>query len=225
MRAERYLRQIPLLGKEGQEKLERSTVLVAGVGGLGSPVAYYLASSGVGRLILVDDGRVELSNLNRQILYGVDDVGKPKVHAASKRLRELNPDIDIVPRNERISSKSVGDLLEDVDVVVDCLDNFTARYTLADAAWNMGVPFVHGAVEGMYGQITTLIPGKTPSLREIFPSVGDKKEIPIIGPAAGVVGAIEALEVIKLIAGIGEPLAGRLMVVDLTDYSFETISI
>ncbi|NPA47412.1 MAG: HesA/MoeB/ThiF family protein [Thermococci archaeon] len=224
---ERYLRQIPVLGEEGQERLRDSTVLIAGLGGLGSPAAYYLAAAGVGRLVLVDDGAVELSNLNRQILHRERDVGRSKVESAAEKLSELNPTISIVSMTTRITPDNSLDLLKEAgaDVVVDCLDNFTARYALADAAWRLGVPFVHGAVEGLYGQVTTILPGRTLSLRELFPKVGDREDIPILGPTAGVVGSIEALEAIKLITGAGKPLLNRLLIVDLTDYSFEVVSL
>jgi len=222
---ERYLRQLPVLGEEGQRKLRNSTVLVAGLGGLGSPVAYYLAAAGVGELVLVDEGDVELSNLNRQILHWEKDVGKSKVESAGEKLSALNHEVRLRLVKGRITRETAGELVRDVDVVVDCLDNFRTRYLVADAAWDEGVPLVHGAVEGLYGQVTTVVPGQTLKLRELFPNVRDRENIPVVGATAGVIGAIEALEVIKLVTDVGKPLLNKILVIDLTDYSFEVVSI
>ncbi len=222
---ERYSRQIPVLGKEGQERLARATVVVAGLGGLGSPVAYYLAAAGVGKMVLVDEGDVELSNLNRQIIYRHSDVGKSKVEIAAVRLSQLNPEVLIKPLKLRISEDNVGSIVKGADVVVDCLDNFGTRYVLAEATWDEGAPLVHGAIEGTYGQVTTIVPGVTPRLKEVFPRVRDRTGIPVIGATAGVVGAIEAMEAIKFITSVGRPLTNRLLIIDLSDCSFEVVSI
>lgn len=224
---ERYDRQIMILGEEGQEKLKNSKVAVVGVGGLGSPVAYYLAAAGMGTLLLIDEQTPELSNLNRQILHWEEDLGEnPKPISAKWKLERFNSDIKIETFVGRLSGGNIDEVLEGVDVIVDCLDNFGTRFLLDDYAHRKRVPLVHGAVEGTYGQVTTIFPGITKSLREIFPNVREKKEkFPILGATAGVVGAIQALEVIKLLTGIGEPLINQLLIVDLAFNIFDVIEL
>ncbi|WP_148883117.1 ThiF family adenylyltransferase [Thermococcus aciditolerans] len=224
---ERYDRQIMIFGREGQEKLKGSKVAVVGVGGLGSPVAYYLAAAGIGRLLLLDEQEPELSNLNRQILHWEEDLGKnPKPLSARWKLERFNSDIEIETFVGRLSEENIDGVLEGVDVIVDCLDNFETRFLLDDyAQWNR-VPLVHGAVEGTFGQVTTVVPGVTKSLREIFPRVGKKKEkFPILGATAGVVGSIQAMEVVKLLTGIGEPLLNKLLIVDLAFNTFDVVEL
>ncbi len=223
---ERYDRQIMIFGEDGQERLKSSKVAVVGVGGLGSPVAYYLAAAGV-NLLLVDDQSPELSNLNRQLLHWEEDVGKrPKALSAKWKLERFNSDIEIETYTGRLDETNIDDVLENVDILVDCLDNFETRYLLDEYAHRKRIPLVHAAVEGFYGQITTIIPGRTKSLREIFPNVKKKKgKFPIIGTTAGVLGALQAAEVIKLITGAGEPLANRLLIVDLSTNTFEVIEL
>ncbi|WP_461865951.1 ThiF family adenylyltransferase [Thermococcus sp.] len=223
---ERYDRQIMIFGEEGQERLKNSKVAVVGVGGLGSPVAYYLAAAGV-NLLLVDEQKPELSNLNRQILHWEEDLEKnPKPLSAKWKLEHFNSDIRIDTFIGRLTSENVGEVLKGVDVIVDCLDNFETRYLLDKYAHKKGVPLVHAAVEGLYGQITTVIPGETKSLREIFPNVRKKKgKFPILGGTAGVLGALQAVEAIKLITGIGRPLTNKLLIVDLANNTFEVIEL
>ncbi|WP_461863088.1 ThiF family adenylyltransferase [Thermococcus sp.] len=223
---ERYDRQIMIFGEDGQERLKSSKVAVVGVGGLGSPVAYYLAAAGV-NLLLVDDQSPELSNLNRQLLHWEEDVGKrPKALSAKWKLERFNSDIEIETYTGRLDETNIDDVLENVDILVDCLDNFETRYLLDEYAHRKRIPLVHAAVEGFYGQITTIIPGRTKSLREIFPNVKKKKgKFPIIGATAGVLGALQAAEVIKLITGAGEPLVNRLLIVDLSTNTFEVIEL
>ncbi|NJE85416.1 adenylyltransferase [Thermococcus sp. CX2] len=224
---ERYDRQIMIFGKEGQEKLKNSKVAVVGVGGLGSPVAYYLAAAGIGTLLLIDEQEPELSNLNRQILHWEEDLGKnPKPLSAKWKLERFNSDIKIETFVGRLSEENIDSVLDGVDIIVDCLDNFGTRFLLDDYAHRRRVPLVHGAVEGTYGQVTTIFPGITKSLREIFPNVREKKEkFPILGATAGVVGAIQAMEVIKLLTGIGEPLINQLLIVDLAFNIFDVIEL
>ncbi len=223
---ERYDRQIMIFGKEGQEKLKNSKVAVVGVGGLGSPVAYYLAAAGV-NLLLIDEQTPELSNLNRQILHWEDDLGQnPKPLSAKWKLEHFNSDIIIETFVGRLTRENIDRILGGVDVIVDCLDNFETRYLLDEYAHKRGIPLIHAAVEGLYGQITTIIPGKTKSLREIFPNVQRKKEkFPILGATAGVLGTLQVVEVIKLITGVGEPLANKLLIVDLASNAFEVIEL
>lgn len=224
---ERYDRQIMLFGTEGQEKLKRAKVAVVGVGGLGSPVAYYLAAAGVGTLLLIDEQEPELSNLNRQILHWEEDVARnPKPLSAKWKLERFNSDIKIETFVGRLSEDNVDEVLEGVDVIVDCLDNFETRFLLDEYSQRKGIPLVHGAVEGTFGQVTTIVPGKTKSLREIFPSVKEKSgKFPIIGATAGVIGSIQAIEVIKLLTGVGEPLLNRLLLVDLAYNNFDVVEL
>ncbi len=224
---ERYSRQIILFGEEGQEKLKSATVLVAGAGGLGSAVLYYLVAAGIGKLIVIDDGLVELSNLQRQILYTVDDIGKPKVLAAAEKLRKLNPHVEIIPVNKRITKELLEEYIEDVDIVVDALDNWEARAVLDSVCYKNNIPYVHSGVEGFYGQITFIIPGKTPCLRCIFPmkKLGEKRVIPVVSTTPGILGVLEANEVIKYVVGIGEVLSNKLLVYNGLYNMFEVIEI
>ncbi len=221
---QRYARQIPLIGLDGQRKLARTSVLIVGVGGLGTAVATYLAALGIGRLVLVDGDRVSRSDLNRQILYDEDDVGKPKALVAAIKLKKFNPFIEVVPVAEELNEKNVDELVKEVDAVVDALDNWRTRFLLNDRCVAYRKPLVHGGVEGFYGQITTIIPRKTPCLRCIYPSSPrEKSEIPIIAPVAGVVAMYQAMEVAKLVLGIGDLLICRMMIVDMLHNRTEII--
>jgi len=216
---ERYNRQIlfKAFGKEGQKKLKASHVLVAGVGGLGSPVAMYLAVSGIGRLTLVDSDRVSLSNLNRQLLHWEENIGQEKVLSAKDKLLKMNSSIHVRAVHSRIASGTCAPLLEEVDVVVDCLDNMPARYILNQACVERGCPLIHGGVYGMMGQLTTIIPGHTPCLECLFPRRPEVKEdipLPVFGPTAGLIASLQSLEVIKLLSGIGETLQGKLLYIN-----------
>lgn len=224
---ERYDRQIMIFGTEGQEKLKGSKVAVVGVGGLGSPVAYYLAAAGVGTILLIDEQTPELSNLNRQILHWEEDIGKnPKPLSAKWKLERFNSDIKIETFVGRLTEENVDEVLDGVDVIVDCLDNFETRFLLDDYAHRKGVPLVHGAVEGTFGQVTTIVPGVTKSLREIFPNAGKKEgKFPILGATAGAVASIQVLEAIKLLTGLGEPLLNRLLIVDLAFNTFDVVDL
>ncbi len=208
--AERYQRQITLWGMEGQESLRRARVLIAGVGGLGTIIAAYLAAAGVGFLRLVDDDQVELSNLNRQLLFQTTDIGREKTVAAKEKLQLLNPDIRIEGINRTLDDKTAGDLIQDIDLIVDALDNFTTRFLLNGAAFIHHLPLIHGAVRGFFGQATTLIPGRTACLKCLFAQSPPRKIFPILGGTCGVIGAIQATETIKVLTGQGEPLANRL---------------
>ncbi len=224
---ERYNRQIIIFGEKGQEKLKSSTVLIAGVGGLGSAVSYYLAASGIGKLIIIDEGLVELSNLQRQILYTVDDIGKPKVFVAAARLRKLNPHVEIVPVHRRLTRELLEKYIEEVDVVVDALDNWETRVILDSVCYKNNIPYVHAGVEGFYGQITFVIPGKTPCLRCIFPirKPREKRVIPVVSTTPGILGVLEANEVIKYILGIGDILSNKLLVYNGLYNMFEIVEI
>ncbi|OPY27058.1 MAG: putative adenylyltransferase [Methanomassiliicoccales archaeon PtaU1.Bin030] len=229
MSRERYSRQIALpgFGEKAQDQLMDSAVGILGVGGLGSPAAYYLAAAGVGHLILADYQRPDVTNLNRQILHWVEDIDqRSKPASAAWKLKRFNPEIMIEVREEEVSSSNIGKVFEGVDVILDCLDSFAPRFILNEHSLSEGVPFVHAAVEGLHGQITVIEPGLTPCLRCLVPNLPPKKEsFPILGAAAGVFGSLQAAEAVKLITGAGEPLLSKLLVGDLQYNSWETIAI
>ncbi|HOW05635.1 HesA/MoeB/ThiF family protein [Methanospirillum hungatei] len=210
----RFERQLPLIGPEGQKKLENSTILIAGAGGLGSPAATYLALAGVGELIIVDDDRIQESNLNRQFLHAASSVGLQKVYSAEATLGSLAPDTSVVAYPGRIDEGSADRLVADADVVIDALDNYESRFVLQKAAWNAEVPFIHGAVEGFSGQMTSIIPKKGPCLSCLIPAVPPSGKVPVIGATAGVIGSMQAMEAIKYLTGIGTMISGRLFLWD-----------
>jgi molybdopterin-synthase adenylyltransferase len=224
---ERYQRQISLndFGKEGQEKLKNSRVLIAGAGGLGSVVSIYLAAAGIGTIGLIDNDTVEISNLNRQILYGDSDIGTQKVIAAKKRLQNLNPGIDIRDTDVTIDEGTIDSVTAGYDVIVDAMDNFPARFLLNRAAIKRNIPFIHGAVSGFEGRATTIIPGETPCLKCINPRVPELKPPPVLGVTPAVIGSIQATEVIKYIIKTGKLLTGRLLVYDGLTMEFMIVKI
>ncbi len=227
MTEERYLRQLRLIGRRGQEKLREATVLVAGLGGLGSPVVLYLSAAGIGRLLLVDDGRLELSNLNRQILYSVNDLGKSKALVAAEKVRSLNPSVSVEPYVMKVQNEKFEELVRQADVIVDCLDNWAGRLTLDRLAWIYSKPLVHGGIAEFYGQATTILRGITNCLKCILSVtsgyVGEPPQV--LGPTPGVIGAIQAAEVIKLVTGIGEPLFNKLLIMDLKRGEFTMLEV
>jgi adenylyltransferase/sulfurtransferase len=213
---QRYDRQImlPEIGKEGQEKLKNARVLVAGAGGLGSPICIYLAAAGVGFIRIVDHDTVDLSNLNRQVLHWNRDVGRSKVESAGEKLGKLNSDITLEALDETIGEENVTQLTEDVDLVVDAMDNLPTRYLLNKTAITRGIPFFHGAVYGLEGRAMTIIPGEGACLRCMYRGDVPAEKFPVIGVAPGVIGCIQATEVIKYILGIGDLLVNTLLVYD-----------
>ena len=213
----RYSRQILFseLGRKGQEKLKDSHVVVAGMGGLGSPAAINLACAGIGHITIIDNDLVELSNLNRQILHGDRDIGEKKVISAQRKLAELNPAIQITPVFERIAETNVVDLIKGASVVIDAMDNFETRYVLNSACVKEKVPFVHGGVWGLMGEVTTILPGETPCLACIYPEVPPmERPFPVFGVTPALIAALQAMEVIKLIADFGVLLKGKMLCVD-----------
>ena len=225
---DRYARQmiLPGIGREGQERLKTSRVLVAGVGGLGSLSSLYLCAAGIGHLTLVDRGRVQLPDLNRQLLYGEKDVGEIKVVAAEKRLRGLNSQTEIVPILKEIEEETVSELLRDIQIVVDGTDNFRTRLILNKACHSKGIPFIYGGIFGLKGSVTTIIPGRTPCL-ECFLTKGEETRLPIpaIGPVVGMIASIQVMEVLKLILQLGDLLAGELALYDGGRMSFRKLTI
>ena len=212
----RYDRQIMItgFGEKGQEKLKQAKVVIAGSGGLGSAVSIYLAVAGLGTMRIVDHDRVELSNLNRQVLHWDSDQGRKKIDSAAEKLSLLNPGVKIEPVEEMINEANISRLVAGFDLVVDAMDNLPARYLLNKAAIANHIPLVHGAVYGIEGRAMTIIPGETAYLRCIYLGLVPQEKCPVIGVTAGVIGCIQATEVIKYIAGVGQLLTNRLLVFD-----------
>ncbi|MCD6243007.1 HesA/MoeB/ThiF family protein [Candidatus Bathyarchaeota archaeon] len=220
----RYSRQImiPNWNVEGQIKLKNAKVTIVGVGGLGCPVALYLTAAGIGRITLIDKEKIELSNLNRQILHWSVDIGKFKTFSAIEKLSKLNPLIKFESYEEEIERESIRELIKGSNVAVDCLDNWKTRFILNEACVSERIPLVHAGVHSWYGQITTIMPGKGPCLRCILPKTPKEEEkFPVLGVTAGVLGLLEALEAIKIIVGLGKPLVGRILFFDGETLSFQ----
>jgi adenylyltransferase/sulfurtransferase len=211
---DRYRRQILLFGEDGQERLKSATIFIAGAGGLGCPVALYLAAAGVGTITIVDNDVVEKTNLNRQILHYDRDIGKKKVKSADEKLREINSDITVNAVDATIGKSNVSRLVGKASGIVDAMDNFPARYLLNKTALKKKIPLFHGAVRGLYGQATTIISGKTPCLSCIFPHAPPKETVPIIGATAGFIAMVQATEVIKFHINEGDLLTNRLLIWD-----------
>jgi adenylyltransferase/sulfurtransferase len=207
---DRYKRQIMLFGEEGQKRLKKATIFIAGAGGLGSPISIYLAVAGVGRIVLADKDSVELTNLNRQILHFNSDIGERKTTSALRKLKELNPDVTIEVIDTTIDETNVLELIRDADGIVDAMDNFPTRYLLNSAAYTKKIPFFHGGIRGLCGQATTFIPGKTACLSCIFPHPPPPEVFPVVGVTPGLIGMVQANEVIKYLTGTGELLTDRL---------------
>ena len=221
---------MPGIGKEGQERILKSKVLVVGLGGLGSSVAYYLAAAGIGMLGIVDYDFVDITNLNRQILYKEEDLGKSKTEIAKDELKRLNSEIKIIPYHLRLTKENIGEIFKKYDIIVDCSDNFDTRYLINDIAVLFSKPFVHGALLGYEGHVTTIDVKKGPCYRCLFkepPPSGTTpccREAGVLGALAGVVGSIQSLEVFKLVLGIGNPLVGELLTFDVLKSSFRKIN-
>ncbi|ENO2630161.1 TPA: ThiF family adenylyltransferase [Salmonella enterica subsp. enterica serovar Muenchen] len=229
----RYSRQIlmPEIGVSGQTKLLNSRVLVVGCGGLGAPVSLYLTAAGIGNIGLVEYDEVDESNLQRQVLYTTDDLGKEKIILAKKRLEALSPCTNIEIYNEKLTIHNALEIISKYDVVVDCTDNFNVRYIIGDACYLSGIPEVYGAVFRFDGQVTILNTKNSPTYRELFPIKPSSMDIMkaseggIIGTLPGIIGAIQANEVIKLIIGTGNTLEGRLLVLNALTMNFKTIKL
>jgi molybdopterin/thiamine biosynthesis adenylyltransferase len=219
----RYGRQIlhPAFGEEGQKRLKNSHVVVAGLGGLGCAASIYLACAGVGQLTIVDRDSVELSNLNRQVLYCDEDIGKHKTSAAAQKLAKLNPSVELVPMYEKISPENVQRIIRGADAVLDGMDNFEGRLALNFGCVAECIPFVHGGVSGLNGEVTTIIPGETPCFSCIFPTPPQEREIiPVFGVTPAIIATLQVMEAIKLLSGFGNSLAGRMLYINGTAMSF-----
>jgi sulfur-carrier protein adenylyltransferase/sulfurtransferase len=229
----RYSRQvlIPEVGQDGQRRLLDSKVLLIGAGGLGSPIAFYLAASGVGTIGLVDDDVVDESNLQRQILHTTDRIGVPKVDSARLAITALNPETRVVGHRERLTEQNVERLIADYDVIVDGTDNFDTRYLLNDAAIRQRKPVVHGSIYRWDGQITTFVPFEGPCYRCMYPTQPPEELAPacsvagVLGVLPGIVGLLQANEVFKLVLDVGDTLAGRLLMFDAMGTEFSEVRI
>jgi molybdopterin/thiamine biosynthesis adenylyltransferase/rhodanese-related sulfurtransferase len=229
----RYSRHLllPEVGEQGQERLLASKVLLIGAGGLGSPAALYLAAAGVGTLGIVDFDTVDATNLQRQILHNLDRVGQLKVTSAAETIRGLNPDVKVEPYADRLSADNILDIMSGYDVVVDGADNFPTRYLVNDASLHLRIPVVHGSIFRFEGQATVFMPYEGPCYRCLFPEPPPSELAPscaeagVLGVLPGIVGSLEAMETIKLLLGIGEPLAGRLLTYDSLTEEFRTLTL
>jgi molybdopterin/thiamine biosynthesis adenylyltransferase len=222
---ERYKRQIMLFGEDGQERLKKAHIFIAGAGGLGSPVSIYLAVAGVGTITIVDMDVVDQTNLNRQILHFDRDIGKKKTASAEEKLRELNPDITVNAIDVRIEESNAANLIGKADGIVDAMDNYPTRYLLNAVAIAKEIPLFHGGIRGFYGQATTIIPGTTPCLKCIFPKAPPKEVFPVVGVTPGIIGTIQANEVIRYLLGSGNLLTGRLFIWDGMEARAEEICV
>jgi len=229
----RYSRHImlPEVGELGQGKLLDAKVLCLGAGGLGSPSALYLAAAGVGTIGIVDDDVVDESNLQRQVLHNIERLGMPKVESARKTLQALNPDVQVVAYEKRLTSENILEILADYDLVVDGADNFPTRYLLNDAALKLGKPVVHASIFRFEGQLTTFLPHEGPCYRCLYPDppppgmAPSCQEAGVLGVLPGIVGCLQANEALKLILGAGESLSGRLLVFDALATKFRTLKL
>ena len=231
---DRYSRHLFLddVGVEGQQSLLEAGVLVVGAGGLGSPIIQYLAASGVGRLGIIDHDSVERSNLQRQIIHGESDIGRPKVESATDYVHALNPDVTVEAYQERLSTANVEERIDPYDFVVDGTDNFETRFLINDACTLASTPYAHGAIYRFEGQVTTFTgESGTPCYRCIFPEAPPAGTVPdcatagVLGVLPGTIGCIQATETIKAIIGYGTPLSGRLLLYDARNMSFTSVDI
>ena len=230
---DRYQRHLllPEVGTEGQVKLLGARVLLLGAGGLGSPAALYLAAAGVGTIGIVDMDEVDASNLQRQILHNLDRIGDRKVDSAKKTLTLLNPDVNVVTYDTRLDASNIIDIISGYDVIVDGADNFPSRYLLNDASVKLGIPVVHGSIFRFEGMVSVFDPKNGPTYRDMVPEAPPAELAPscaeagVLGVLPGIVGSIQALEVIKLLLNLGEGLSGRILAIDTTDMSFRTFKL
>jgi molybdopterin-synthase adenylyltransferase len=218
----RYDRQImiPEIGLTGQERLKKSRVFIAGAGGLGSPVSIYLAAAGVGTIVIADNDRVEISNLNRQILHWSRNIGEQKVESAREKINSFNEHTKVEIINETINDENILEFINGCDAIIDAMDNVTTRFVLNRAAIKRNIPFFHGAVSGLEGRVTTIIPGKTACIGCMYRIDTKSEKFPVLGVTPGLIGVIQATEVIKYLTGMGALLINRLLIYDGMDLSF-----
>lgn len=230
---ERYNRQVmlPEIGEEGQQKIRQAKVLIVGVGGLGSPIALYLAGAGVGTLGMVDSDVVDRSNLQRQVLYGENEVGKPKAEQAKARLQSLNPEVTLHAYPMRLTAENATSIISQYDIVVDGCDNFETRYLINDTCMSLGKIYIYGAIRAFDGQVAIFNhPQGRTNYRTLYPDMNEMLAMPsppkgVLGVTPGIVGCAEATEALKVIAGFGEPLIDRLWTIDLKTMQSYIISL
>ena len=223
---ERYDRQIRLFGEKCQEKLKNSRVLVVGVGGLGSPAALYLAAAGVGEIVLVDPERVELSNLNRQILHWTPDIGKLKVESAVEKLSKLNPHVKIKPYAVKADEDFLVQLVPGVDLVIDALDNWRSRLVLNKVCVKYRKPLIHAGVWGLYGQVMVIVPGVTPCLQCVITKEPlEEAPFPVLGSTPGLIAMIQVTEAIKILTGYGKPALNKLILYNGYTMEFHEVQV
>ena len=229
----RYSRNIlvPEIGMTGQQRLLKGRVLVVGAGGLGSPALFYLACAGVGTIGIVDGDRVELSNLQRQILHTSEDLDKFKTHSAQDKLKRLNPDISIKPYSEPFTEKNGHELVKGYDFVIEATDNFEAKFLVNDICIRTKVPFCHAGILGMFGQVMTIVPGQGPCYRCVFGDIPESGQVSstdqvgVLGVVSGTLGSIQAAEAVKFLIGSGKLLLGRLLTFDALNLIFREIEL
>jgi len=231
---ERYDRQMRIHGWSDkiQEQVAETRVTVVGAGGLGSPLLLYLTSAGIGNIHIIDGDTVSLTDLNRQLLYNPEDIGEAKAATAAERLARFNPRINITSTTGILSEENIEAIIPPTDILVDCLDNFAGRFLLNSYAVARKLPFIHAGIGGFNGELTTIIPGETPCLECLYSGMQDKRDEagnkikkPVVGAAAGVLGSLEAIEVMKLTTGLGEPHTNRLLVFEGLLGNFQEIEI
>lgn len=211
---------LPEIGEEGQRKIRAAKVLLVGVGGLGSPIATYLTGAGIGRIGIIDDDVVDITNLHRQVLYTEEEAGLPKVECAKRRLRALNSEVEIDAYHMRLTKDNAKELISRYDIVVDGIDNFATRYIVSDECQRQGKPYVYGAIRGLEGQVAVLCKGHC-TYRSLLPDEEATLSMPhpgkaVLGTTPAVVGSVEAYQVLQLVAEMGEPLVDKLWTVDLS---------
>lgn len=227
---EKYRRQIiiPGFGEEAQEKLKASSAMVMRVGGLGGPIALWLAAAGVGRLLLAHAGKLTTSNLNRQILMRGDGIGQPRAPQAAETIRRFNPDCEVMAIGDEPTPQRVEEWVAGVDIVCSATPDFAERHWISDACVKLGKPMVFAGMSDMEAQLTTMVPGQTPCVRCLMPEVPEWWEplgFPVLGAVSGSLGALAAIEAIKMLTGFGVPLLGKLLVYDCADMTFATYDI
>ncbi len=230
---ERYSRHIILeqVGGAGQEKLLSSKVLIIGAGGLGSPAGLYLAAAGVGIIGIVDSDKVDLTNLQRQIIHHTNDVGVEKTKSAENKMRAINPDITVQTYQTKVEAKNISDIIRKYDFVIDCTDNFGAKFLINDACYFEKIPFSHAGILRFHGQLITILPGETTCYRCIFNAPPPANAVPscsqagVLGVLAGVIGSLQATEAIKYLLGLGKLLTGTLLTYDALEMNFRAVKL
>lgn len=217
---------LPNWGKEGQKRLKSAKVVVAGAGGLGCPVSLYLTAAGIGKLTIIDKDKFELSNLNRQILGWQRDLGSFKAKVVAEKLVALNPEIKVHPLVIEITEENIGELIQDADVVIDAMDNWKTRFIINTECVKRKIPFIHAGISGLYGQIMTIIPGKTPCLLCLLPETPKEvSNFPVLGVTPSIFASLQVMETIKLIVGFGETLTRKMLLFDLESMNFTIIPV